>query len=143
MTKHCRTPAPTPPELQQLGLSGTELTAALRIVWRIAHEWQLDSSETAVLLGVRASTARAWSAGEWDPPPTGDTAVRLAYLLDIYLSLQLLFPTHTAANEWVDRRHRAGRFYGSSAREWMLRGSVEDLKAVAKHLSAATSGHFA
>lgn len=143
MTKHCRTPAPTPPELQQLGLSGTELTAALRIFWRIAHEWQLDSSETAVLLGVRASTARAWSAGEWDPPPTGDTAVRLAYLLDIYMSLQLLFPTHTSANEWVHRCHGVGRLNGASALQQMLKGSVGNLKIVAEHLTAASSGDFA
>lgn len=82
--------APTPPELQQLGLSGAELTAALRIFFRIAHEWQLDSADAAVLLGVGASTAQAWHYGAWDQPPTGDTAVRLAYLLNIYLSLQLL-----------------------------------------------------
>lgn len=106
-------------------------------------EWKLDSTETAVLLGVGASTAHAWRAGVWDPPPTGDTAVRLAYLLDIYLSLQCLFPTHASANDWVHRRHRAGRFTGGSAREWMLRGSVEDLKTVAGHLSAVKNGDFA
>lgn len=135
--------APTPPELQQLGLSGAELTAALRIFFRIAHEWQLDSADAAVLLGVGASTAQAWHYGAWDQPPTGDTAVRLAYLLNIYLSLQLLFPTHTTANEWVHRRHGAGRFIGTSACERMLRGSVGDLKVVAEHLTSATSGDFA
>jgi hypothetical protein len=115
----------------------------LRIFFRIAKEWQLDSADAAVLLGVGASIAHAWRAGVWDQPPTGDTALRLAYLLDIYLSLQLLFPTHTAANEWVHRHHRAGRFNGTSAREWMLRGRLEHLKAVAEHLSAATSDQFA
>jgi hypothetical protein len=136
-------PAPTPPELQQFGLSGAELTAALRVFFRIAHEWQLDSAETAVLLGVGASTAQAWRACVWDQPPTGDTAVRLAYLLDIYLSLQLLFPNHTSANDWVHRRNGAGRLSGSSARELMLSGTVGDLRAVAERLTAATGGDFA
>lgn len=137
------TPAPTPPELWPLGLSGAELTAALRIFFGIAREWQLDSTETAVLLGVAEWTAQAWRACVWDQPPTCDTAVRLAYLLNIYMSLQLLFPTHTSANEWVHRRHGPGRFNGTSARELMLRGGVDDLKAVAEHLIAAKSGDFA
>lgn len=118
------------------------LRTALRVFFRIVDAWRLDAAEAAVLLGVDLSTCRRWRSDVLEPWPSEGTVLRLAYIVDIYGTLQVLLRIPERADGWLRQPNSAANFEGRPALDRMLRGTVSDLRAVAEHLAAALSGDF-
>lgn len=115
--------------------------AGVGAFFRIADRWGLTRAEMATLLGVRStSTLDNWRKR---PPEvlSVDTLERISYLLHVYRSLQQIFPPDRA-DEWLRRPNSAVPFLGRSALEYMLRGRVQHLLDVHRHLKGVASGGF-
>ena len=121
---------------------GREPTIAFKAVVNIARRWGLSEEELAqVLGGVGKSTLLRWKAqlasegairADFGP----DMLDRVSYLLGIYKALHILFPDSAQADAWVRKPNSALGFYGRSALERMLRGRMDDLRFVRRHLDA-------
>ncbi|MDX1515634.1 MAG: MbcA/ParS/Xre antitoxin family protein [Woeseiaceae bacterium] len=107
---------------------------ALKAFFAIAGEWQLSRDQAMTLLGSPSErTFYRWRAGKVSSLPK-DTLERISVLLGIYKAIHILLPEADRANEYVHRPNAA--FGGDSALSVMLRGRVEHLYRVRRHLDA-------
>ncbi|SOB75137.1 Protein of unknown function [Marinobacter sp. LV10R510-11A] len=105
---------------------------ALEIFFNITKSWGLKAQEERILLGDPASsTFYKWRNGE-GPAISKDTLERISYVMGVYKSLRLLFPTESQANAWPKKENRD--FNGESAMNVMLKGSVANLIHVRRYL---------
>jgi len=105
---------------------------ALEIFFNITKSWGLKAQEERILLGDPASsTFYKWRNGE-GPAISKDTLERISYVMGVYKSLRLLFPTEAQANAWPKKENRD--FDGESAMNVMLMGSVANLMHVRRYL---------
>lgn len=119
--------------------SPNDSSAALRVFFRIAEVWQLSSDDQIKLLGSPArSTFFKWK--KETPPLPPDTLERISHVLNIYRTLELLFPDPVAADSWVRRTNQAPLLNGKSALDRMLSGQVSDLYIVRQYLDAQRGG---
>ncbi|VCU68500.1 hypothetical protein PIGHUM_00551 [Pigmentiphaga humi] len=114
--------------------------AALRTFLRIAQAWQLDSDETATLLGVARSTLFRWKDGRAPAPLPRDTLERLSLVFGIYKALQVLLPVPERADAWLRKPNDAPPFGGRPALDRMLSGMTSDLYVVRSYLDAQRGG---
>jgi hypothetical protein len=135
-----RAPAPpTPATLAALDPRAVA-RAGLATFFRIADEWQLDSSQQMALLGLTSRTTFfRWkkSAPSALPP---DTIERLSHIFGIYKSLGVLLPA-TAAARWIHEPNDAPLFGGHPALSVMLNG-VAGLFLVRAYLDGERGGDF-
>lgn len=114
--------------------------AAFQAFLNIAKKWDLNREQQKILLGgVPTSTYHAWKGNlekshEFKLPK--DTLERISYILGIYKALNILLPSHEAANHWVKRTNTAPLFNHQSALDKMLAGNVIDLADVRRYLDA-------
>jgi len=114
--------------------------AGLATFFRIAAEWDLDTAQQMMLLGLPSRTTffRWKKASPASLPP--DTLERLSHVFGIYKSLQILLPDAAAAT-WIHRPNDAPLFEGRPALELMTRG-VAGLFLVRAYLDAERGGDF-
>lgn len=131
-------PAAAPaPNFDRKRLSGPGLEA----FFNIANLWKLSTDEQMKLLGISArSTFYKWKSAPYETTLPKDTLERISYILGIYKALQILFPDHTLADEWIKEPNEASIFGGRSALERMLSGNVADLYVVRQYLDAERGG---
>ena len=122
-------------------MDGQSVSApALRTFLRIADAWELNNRERMVLLGnPPKSTFYRWKQSPQLTLPQ-DTLERLSYVFGIYKALQVLFPQHEAADQWLRKPNAAPLFGGRSALERILSGQVSDLFLVRQYLDAQRGG---
>jgi len=115
--------------------------AGLATFFRIAAEWDLDTSRQMALLGLASRTTffRWKKTAPVSLPP--DTIERLSHVFGIYQSLQILLPA-AAATTWIHRPNDAPLFGGRPALELMTSG-VAGLFLVRAYLDAERGGDFA
>ena len=108
--------------------------AALRVFFRIAEAWGLNSLEQMTLLGIDEREFFEWKDG--NPPNTVDrgTLERLSHVFGIYSALHVLLPIPERANSWIRRPNSAPQFAGRTALARMLGGQLSDLVVVREYL---------
>lgn len=112
-------------------------SAALQAFFNLSGRWGLSVSEERTLLGSPPeSTFYKWKAEKTAGRLSRDALERISYLLGIYKALNILLPSTRAADEWVRKPNTAPLFYGQSAIERMLAGSIIDLADVRRYLDA-------
>ena len=116
-----------------------ESAAALRAFFEIAEVWKLSTDDQIKLLGSPGrSTFFKWK--KETPPLPSDTLERISHVLNIYRTLELLFPDQAAADSWVRRTNQAPILNGKCALDRMLSGQVSDLYIVRQYLDAQRGG---
>lgn len=109
-------------------------TVALKAFFNLAAEWGLRREEQVTLLGSPSQrTFYRWRAGKVSGLPA-DTLERISVLLGIYKAINILLPVRERAAAWIKRPNKA--FGGESALDVMLRGRVDNLYQVRRHLDA-------
>lgn len=106
----------------------------------IAHRWQLDSCDEAVLLGVDQPDLES-SLRDSDATALSDeTLERLNQLMRIDAGLQILLPLPERADSWGRQPNAAPILAGGSAFSYMLRDRLSDFCDVANYLAGYCCG---
>jgi hypothetical protein len=107
---------------------------ALEAFFNLTTEWSLTAKQAIVLLGSPSErTYYRWRDGKVSALPN-DTLERIGVILGIYKALQILLPIQERANAWLKRPNEA--FGAESALDMMLKGRVENLYQLRRHLDA-------
>lgn len=107
---------------------------AIKAFFGLVDQWALTREEALVLLGNPSQrTFYRWRDGEIAAVPQ-DTLERISVMLGIYKALNILLPIPERANAYLRRANTA--FGGASALEVMLKGRVDSLYQVRRHLDA-------
>lgn len=112
---------------------------AVKTVLRIADAWGLEACDCCRLLAVAADVFDSWTHRGVEFGLDDGTLERVSYLLNIYAALQQLFPEPEQADAWVKLPNAADEFDGGSALQRMLRGEIDDLRAVSDYLARQLS----
>lgn len=107
---------------------------ALKAFFAMVDEWHLDRDQAMTLLGGPSErTFYRWRAGKVSGLPK-DTLERISVLMGIYKATHILLPVAERANAWIKSPNQA--FDGQSALDVMLKGRVENLYQVRRHVDA-------
>lgn len=113
--------------------------AVLRVMDCIGSAWMLTESERLTLLGLRDSgeleAARAMPIAELPI----EVIERLAILLDIFQTINILLPEPESADGWIRRPNHSPLLSGSPALHMMLSG-LEGMRTVRAYLIAQLHG---
>lgn len=116
-------------------IKNDHIEAGMKAAINIMKAWGMTNDEMRVMLGHLARpTFYKWKRGDIGYVPH-DTVTRISYILGIYKSLQILFPSPDRADQWINRPNKA--FGGQSAKDRMLAGEITDLALIRQHLDAA------
>lgn len=116
---------------------------ALRVFFRMTHEWGLTSAQEETLLGVSRTMLYDWKAGMVRAALDKHVLERVSYIFGIYGALEILIPIPERARQWLKTPNTAPLFAGRPALDRLLGGQVGDLKVVADYLNAQRGGDFA
>ncbi len=106
-------------------------------LFNIFRLWKLTGREQMTLLGLtNEKTLYNWKRHPEKAQLTPDLIERASYLLGIYKSLQILFPTQENADQWLTRPNDNPLFNGLPPLQRLLAGQVMDLATVRQHLDA-------
>lgn len=121
------------------GPSPTGAGAIFRVINGIGAAWALTESERVALLGLRDAgdleAARALPLAELSI----EIIERIAILLDIFQTINVLLPEPNRADGWIRQPNKAPLFGGASALDVMLTG-LERLRKVRACLSGQLHG---
>lgn len=109
--------------------------AVLRVMDGISSAWMLTEPERLALLGLRApvelEAARAMPIAELPL----EIIERLAIILDIFRTINILLPEPESADGWIRRPNNSPLLSGAPALHMMLSG-LDGLRKVRAHLRA-------
>lgn len=113
---------------------------ALKGFFGICREWGCTEEEMMQMLGgVSQSTLARYQA--WPHVTLSqDTLERISYILGIYKSLRVMYPTAERANRRVRLEISEPPFLGASALDFMTRGSLEHLMETRRYFDAKRAG---
>lgn len=107
---------------------------ALSVFFNITKAWGVKTQGQRVLLGNPAeSTLFKWKKGDVSKI-SQDTLERISYIMGIYKSLGVLFPTREQADAWVNKENKD--LNDQTALEFMLKGSLINLSDIRRYLDA-------
>jgi len=115
-----------------------QVSALLRMAFRLMHAWALDTRQQAILLGVRSpSTVYRWK-NHGAKRLRIETLERINRLFGIHKRLRLLFHHNPdLARNWVGTPNKAICFGGKRPLDIMLQGTISDLELVRGYLERA------
>jgi hypothetical protein len=124
--------------LDELSCDSAQVSALLRMVFRLMKRWRLDTRQKAVLLGVRSSsTVYRWK-NHGAKRLRIETLERIRHLLGIYKRLRLLFHHNPdLAHGWVGTPNKVPCFGGKRPLDIMPRGNISDIELVRDYLEQA------
>ena len=106
-------------------------------LFNIFRLWKLTGREQMTLLGLtNEKTLYNWKRHPEKAQLTPDLIERASYLLGIYKSLQILFPTADNADRWLSHPNDNPLFNGMPPLQRLLAGQMMDLATVRQHLDA-------
>lgn len=113
---------------------------ALKGFFNICREWDCTQEEMMQLLGGVSQGTLA----EYQKLPhvklSQDTLERISYILGIYKSLRVMYPTAERANRRVRLETSEVPFAGASALDFMARGSMKHLMEARRYFDAKRTG---
>lgn len=113
---------------------------ALKGFFSICREWGCNQDEMMQMLGcVSQSTLADYQSLPYVQLPQ-DTLERISYILGIYKSLRVMYPTAERANRRVRLRTSEAPFDGMSALDFMAQGSIEHLREARRYFDAKRAG---
>lgn len=109
---------------------------ALKGFFNICREWGCTQEEMMQMLGgISRSTL-----GKYQKLPylklSRDTLERISYILGIYKSLRVMYPTAERANRRIRLATSEVPFSGTSALDFMARGSMKHLMQARRYFDA-------
>lgn len=115
-----------------------QVSALLRMIFRLFEMWDLDTPQQAILLGMRStSTIYRWRKQGAKRLRT-ETLERISHLFGIHKRLRLLFYRNPElGRSWVRTPNKAPCFGGSPPIDIMLRGRMSDFELVRRYLEDA------
>lgn len=122
--------------LERISRDPKQVTALLRMTFRLFEIWRLGAHEQAILLGVRStSTIYRWRK-HGAKQLRIETLERIAHLLAIHKRLRLLFYRNPdLGRNWVRTNNK--EFKGKPPIDTMLQGRISDLELVRSYLEYA------
>ena len=109
---------------------------ALKGFFNICREWDCSQEEMLQMLGgISRSTLSKYQKLPYIKL-SRDTLERISYVLGIYKSLRLMYPTAERASRRVRLVTTELPFTGTSALEYMARGSMKHLMQARSHFDA-------
>lgn len=109
---------------------------ALKAFFNITAEWGCTQADRQKLLGEIARS----TLNNYAKLPTQrlnrDLLERISYIMGIYKALQILYPSRELAARWIKAPNSALPFNGSSALDFMTRGSMMHLAETRRYLDA-------
>lgn len=104
----------------------TDLSGAVNTAFNILDSWECSAEEAQAILGLKPRTYYEWRK---HPPanPDRDKLERVSYVLGIWKSLRLLFPSNDAYKRWPRLQNTAPLFNGSTPMQMMKAGQISDL----------------
>lgn len=109
---------------------------ALKAFFNITQEWGCSSADRQKLLGEVARSTLNNYAKLPAVRLNRDVIERISYIMGIYKALNILYPNRELANRWVHQPNQALPFNGTSALEFMTRGSIIHLAETRRYLDA-------
>src|SRR5690554_89569 len=113
---------------------------ALKGFFGICREWDCTQEEMMQLLGGVSQSTLA----EYQKLPhvklSPDTLERISYILGIYKSLRIMYPTAERANRRIRLETSEVPFAGTSAVDFMARGSMRHLMEARRYFDARRAG---
>lgn len=107
---------------------------ALKTFFNIMDKWGVKNEQQIVLLGRPSSgTFFNWKKGKVASLQV-DTLERISYVIGIYKTLGLLFPTRAQADAWPKKANQA--FDRQTALEYIIKGSMVHLINLRRYLDA-------
>jgi len=107
---------------------------ALKAFFGLVQMWDLTRDQARILLGNPSErTFYRWRDGKVSGL-SQDTLERISVLMGIYKAAHILLPVEERANAYIKRPNAA--FGGESALDVMLKGRVDNLYQVRRHLDA-------
>ncbi|MDY6840190.1 MAG: antitoxin Xre-like helix-turn-helix domain-containing protein [Pseudomonadota bacterium] len=109
---------------------------ALKGFFNICREWGCSQDEMMQMLGgVSRSTLAKYQKLPY-VKLSRDTLERISYVMGIYKSLRVMYPTAERANRRVRLATSEVPFSGTSALEFMARGSMKHLMQARRYFDA-------
>lgn len=109
---------------------------ALKGFFNICREWGCSQDEMMQMLGgVSRSTLAKYQKLPY-VKLSRDTLERISYVMGIYKSLRVMYPTAERANRRVRLATSEVPFSGTSALEFMTRGSMKHLMQARRYFDA-------
>lgn len=109
---------------------------ALKGFFNICHEWGCSQEEMTQMLGGFSRT----TLSKYQKLPhiqlSRDTLERISYIMGIYKSLRVMYPSAGRANRRVRLPTSEVPFSGSSALDFMARGSMKHLMQARRYFDA-------
>lgn len=109
---------------------------ALKGFFNICREWGCTQEEMMQMLGgISRSTLSKYQKLPY-VRLSRDTLERISYILGIYKSLRVMYPTAERANRRIRLATTEVPFSGASAMEFMTRGSMKHLMLARRYFDA-------
>jgi transcriptional regulator with XRE-family HTH domain len=113
---------------------------ALKGFFGICREWGCTQEEMMQLLGGVSRSTLAQYQKLPHVKLSRDTLERISYILGIYKSLRAMYPTAERANRRVRLETSEVPFSGTSALDFMARGSMKHLMEARRYFDAKRAG---
>ncbi|WP_339650143.1 antitoxin Xre-like helix-turn-helix domain-containing protein [uncultured Marinobacter sp.] len=113
---------------------------ALKGFFGICREWGCTQEEMMQLLGGVSHSTLAQYQQLPQVKLSQDTLERISYILGIYESLRVMYPTAERANRRVRLETSEVPFAGASALDFMARGSLKHLAETRRYFDAKRTG---
>lgn len=105
---------------------------ALKTFFNVMKKWQIEEIDQIKLLGVEfESEFISLQQGNYFQL-SNTSLIRVSYIIRIYKSLRILFPSETQSNGWIHKPNK--KFNGNSALCKILDGGLDILETVANYL---------
>lgn len=113
---------------------------ALKGFFGICHEWGCTQEEMIQMLGGLSRSTLAKYQKLPHVKLSRDTLERISYILGIYKSLRVMYPTADRANRRIRLETSEVPFAGTSALDFMARGSMRHLMEARRYFDAKRTG---
>src|SRR5690554_1111749 len=113
---------------------------ALEGFFNICREWDCAQEEMMQMLGGVSRSTLAKYQKLPHVKLSRDTLERISYILGIYKALMVMYPTAERANRRVRLETSEAPFSGTSALDFMARGSMKHLMEARRYFDAKRAG---
>lgn len=106
----------------------------LRTILKIMDCWELSVADRMAILCCNQTLYSEWTQDPDLMIISGDTLLRMSYLLGIWKALNILLPNPESARTWIHRPNSAALFNGKTPLSVMVQGKISDLQRVRQFL---------